>query len=133
MGVVVAIGLGAFLGIVGAFVQADRGFVGTFTIPWGTALVLATLLLTMRAMVALTSRRLEAAVLGAVWVLVSLVMSAKTPSGDVAISAASWSVVYLFGGVILVGLAASLPPRTRPATGIGRASADGQSRRSPVV
>lgn len=112
IGLFVAVGLGAFLGIAGAFVQAERGFVGTVTIPWGTALVLATLLLTMRAMVALTSRRVEAAVLGAVWVLVSLVMSAKTPHGDIAISAASWSVAYLFGGVVLVGLAASLPPRS---------------------
>ena len=141
--------VGTFLGIAGAFVQAQRLFAGSVTLPWGTALTLATLVVTMRAAVAITSRRLEAAVIVAAWVISSLVFSAKTPSGDLVISAASWSVVYLFGGVVLVGLAASLPPRNprqarHPSSAPGSGSADvadssdpasagEQTRRSPQV
>ena len=110
MGVMVAVVVGLLIGVAGAFVQSQRTFVGSLTVPWGVPLTLATLVLTMRAAVAITRRRIEAAVIGACWVLVSLVLSAKSPSGDLVISAASWSVVYLFGGVVLVGLAASLPP-----------------------
>ena len=115
LGIVIAVllsaAVGTFLGVAGAFVQAQRSFAGPVTVPWGTALTLMTLVFTMRAVVAITSRRLEAAVIGAAWVIASLVFSAKTSSGDLVISSASWSVVYLFGGVVLVGLAASLPPR----------------------
>ena len=150
--VLLSAAVGTFLGVAGAFVQAQRSFAGSVTVPWGTALTLVTLVFTMRAVVAITSRRLEAAVIGAAWVIASLVFSAKTSSGDLVISSASWSVVYLFGGVVLVGLAASLPGRhprhpqhpQHPSGAAGAGSSDAadssdptsageQTRRSPHV
>lgn len=104
---------GALIGLVGAFVQAQRGLVdlpwGAVAIPWGLVLVWIALLAGIRGGAwALRSRWGSWAVLLG-WLVATIAMSAESPSGDLALSGGARQMAYLLGGVILGSAAATLP------------------------
>lgn len=114
------LGLGALVGLTGAFVQAQRAVIttpwGLLTLPWGVPLVWIALVSAVRGGAwALTSRWGGWAVaLG--WLAVTVTASAESPSGDLALSGGGRQMTYLLGGVVLASAAASLPvPGTRRA------------------
>ncbi len=118
LGVVLLLVLGAVIGLVGSFVQAQRALVdapwGLMAIPWGLALVWVALVAAIRGGTWAVRTRWGgwAVLLG--WLTVTVVMSAESPSGDVALSGGGRQMTYLLGGVIVASAAASLPlPRNR--------------------
>lgn len=111
--------LGAVIGLLGAFVQAQRSLLdlpwGTVTIPWGLALVWIALLATIRGGAwALGTRWGSWSVLGG-WLAMTIVMAAESPSGDLALSGGPRQMTYLLGGVILGSAAATLHVLVRAA------------------
>lgn len=108
--------LGALIGLAGAFVQAQRtttGFYwGTVTVPWGLILVWIVLVAAIRGGAwALHSRWGSWAVLAG-WLVLTIVMAAESPSGDMALSGGGRQMTYLLGGVIVGSAAATLPVRS---------------------
>lgn len=105
--------VGAVIGLIGAFVQADRLLIGTVAIPWGTVLVLVVLVLVTRGGVWLLVSRWGgfAVLLG--WLSLTIVMSADSPSGDLALSAGGRQMAYLVGGVIVATAATTVPAMPR--------------------
>lgn len=107
------LGLGVVVGVLGAFVQAQRAVIDTpwalLTIPWGVPLVWLALVSAIRGGAwALRSRwGAWAVVVG--WLVTTVAASAESPSGDVALSGGGRQMTYLLGGVILASAAASLP------------------------
>lgn len=107
--------VGALVGLVGAFVQAQRLAVGAVTVPWGFVLVWVVLLVAVRGGAWAIGSRWGAWAVAAGWLGMTVAMSAESPSGDLAISGGTRQLVYLIGGVVLVSAAATLPlPRPRP-------------------
>lgn len=107
---------GALIGLVGAFVQAHRTLAdfywGTVTVPWGLVLVWVVLVAVIRGGAwALHSRWGSWSVLAG-WLVLTIVMAAESPSGDMALSGGNRQMTYLLGGVILGSAAATLPVRT---------------------
>jgi hypothetical protein len=113
---------GAVIGLLGAFVQAQRAVVelpwGTLAIPWGLALVWVALVAAIRGGAwALRSRWGSWAVLAG-WLVATVLLSTESPSGDLALSGGARQMTYLLGGVILGSAAATLPvPRSARAAG----------------
>jgi hypothetical protein len=117
LGSVGAIVVGAAIGLTGAFVQSQRVMLeapwGAVTIPWGVPVVWIALVAAVRGGAwAVGSRWGAWAVMGG-WLATTILLSAESPSGDVAVSGGGRQLVYLLGGVVLASAAASLPlPRT---------------------
>lgn len=128
--------LGAVIGVAGAFVQAQRLLVespwGMVSIPWGVPVVWIALLAAIRGGTwAVETRWGGWAVLGG-WLVVTVLLSADSPSGDVALSGGTRQVVYLLGGVVLASAAASLPlPVGHRRHGARRAVAESESEAGP--
>jgi hypothetical protein len=115
-GVAAGLLVGAAIGLLGAFVQAQRLLVGSVGLPWGVALVWVALLLAVRAGAWAVGTRWAAWAVTVGWLVVSVLLSAESPSGDVAISGGGRQLTYLIGGVILASAAATMPlPRSRRA------------------
>jgi hypothetical protein len=113
LGALGLVGFGLVLGVVGAFVQAQRALVdtpwGPASIPWGVPLVWLALLSAIRAGAWLMMTRWGSwAVLGG-WLGATVAMAAESGSGDLALSGGTRQLVYLFGGVIMGSAAATLP------------------------
>ncbi len=111
--------VGALIGLVGAFVQAQRGQADFFwvnvTVPWGLLLVWVVLIAVIRGGAwAIHSRWGSWAVLAG-WLVLTIVMAAESPSGDMALSGGGRQMAYLLGGVIVGSAAATLPVRAEPA------------------
>lgn len=106
-----AVGLG--LGLVGAFVQADRSIVpapwGQVVLPWGLVLAAVTLVLVIRGAAWLIGTRAGGWSVFAGWLVSTVVMAAESPSGDLALSGGARQMTYLIGGVILGAAAATFP------------------------
>jgi len=110
---IVACGVGgAMFAAIAGFVAADRFQVGPVTVPWGLVLVLATLVAVLRALALITGSRLAPWAFGVGWLAVTYVFSTPSAGGDLVLSDSTRSVVYLFGGVIAVGVVAMLPPES---------------------
>lgn len=112
--------LGGVIGLVGAFVQAQRTLVelpwGSLFVPWGTVLVWICLVAAIRGGAwALESRWGGSAVLAG-WLVLTVVMSAESPSGDLALAGGGRQFAYLFVGVVVGSAAATLPVRLRGGT-----------------
>ena len=113
LGVLGLIMFGLGIGLVGAFVQAQRALVdtqwGAVAIPWGVPLVWFALLAAIRAGTWALGTRWGGwgVLLG--WLASTIVMSADSPSGDLARSGGTRQMTYLLGGVILGSAAATLP------------------------
>jgi len=105
--------LGIVIGLIGAFVQADRAIInapwGLLVIPWGMVVVIAVLVMVIRGASWLVGSRWGGATLLTGWIVATIVMSAESPSGDLAISGGGRQWVYLLGGVILGAAATTFP------------------------
>lgn len=104
--------LGGVVGLAGAFVQAQRIGLdlpwGAGTFPWGVPLVWIALVAAIRGGGwAIGTRWGCWAVLGG-WLVATVVLSAESPSGDLALSGGTRQLTYLLGGVILGSAAATL-------------------------
>lgn len=104
--------LGAVIGLAGAFVQAQRVLLdlpwGTTAVPWGVPLVWLALLAAVRGGVWAIRTRWGGWAVALGWLTVTVLLSAESPSGDVALSGGGRQFVYLLGGVILASAAASM-------------------------
>ncbi len=109
--------VGAVIGLLGAFVQAQRLTLGDVTVPWGFVLVWVVLIVAVRAAAWAIGSRWGAWAVAVGWLGMTVAMSAESPSGDLAISGGTRQLVYLLGGVVLVSAAATIPlPRPRPSS-----------------
>lgn len=103
-----ALAVGLVVGVIGSFVQAQRLLIGTFPIPWGTALTLLVLIVAIRGGVWLVDSRLGGWLLFVGWVIATIAMSAESSSGDVALSGGGRQMTYLIAGVVLGAAAATI-------------------------
>lgn len=109
VGIAAALLVGALVGLVGAFVQAQRLVADTVTVPWGLALVWLVLIVTIRGAAWAVGTRWGSWAVAVGWLVVTVAMTAESPSGDVAISGGTRQLVYLLVGVVLASAAATLP------------------------
>ena len=107
------IAVGLVIGLPGSFVQADRSIVplpwGQVVLPWGMILAVMTLVLVIRGAAWLIRSRAGGWAVFAGWLISTVVMSAESPSGDLALSGGGRQMTYLLGGVILGAAAATFP------------------------
>lgn len=112
---------GLFLGGVGAFLQAQRIVVsapwGSTMLPWGLVIMWLVLILAVRGGAWMLMSRWGAWSVAVGWLASTVLLSAESPSGDVALSGGGRQVTYLLGGVILASAAATLQvPRRHVST-----------------
>jgi hypothetical protein len=107
--------VGALLGVIGAFLQAQRLVIEQwgFSIPWGAIVACIGILIVIRGAVVGAGTRWAGwgVILG--WLGASIALSAESPSGDIAISSGVRQMTYLVTTVILGAMLATLPPRLR--------------------
>jgi len=105
--------IGGVVGLVGAFVQAHRAIAempwGVVVVPWGIPVVWVGLVVAIRGGAWLVHTRWGAWAVMVGWLAATVLMSAESSSGDVALSGGGRQMTYLLGGVILASAAASLP------------------------
>ena len=105
--------VGVFIGVLGAFVQAQRllmSFLDSVpSIPWGVLIALVALVCAIRGATWGMGSRWGGWLLLAGWVAATVLLSAESPSGDLALSGGVRQVGYLIGGVIVGSAAATLP------------------------
>jgi hypothetical protein len=103
---------GFVLGGIGAFLQAQRIVVaapwGPTTLPWGLVLMWLVLIVAVRGGAWVLMSRWGAWSVAVGWLVATVLLSAESPSGDVALSGGGRQVTYLLGGVILASAAATL-------------------------
>jgi hypothetical protein len=103
---------GGAIGLLGAFVQADRAILviasRDLVVPWGLVIVWVALVAAVRAGAWLVMRRWGGWTVLAGWLLVTILMSTESPSGDLALSGGGRQMAYLLGGVVLGSAAATL-------------------------
>ena len=122
IGLLLALVLGLVVGTAGAFVQAQRALIetpwGLATVPWGVPVVWLALIAAVRGATWAIGTRWGGWVVFLGWLTVTVLLSAESPSGDVALSGGARQLTYLLGGVVLASAAASLPlPRPPAAPG----------------
>jgi hypothetical protein len=113
--------IGVLIGVIGGFVQASRVIFtvpwGLLVLPWGTIVVLATVLLAVRGACWAAMSRWGGAMLFAGWLLSTVAMATESPSGDLAISAGGRQWAYVLVGVVIGAAAVTFPvlggPRLR--------------------
>lgn len=117
--------MGFASGVAGAFIQAHRFIlaVGDFVIviPWGTALLLIAITVLTRLATVAAGTRWAGWLFFTCWLAATVLLSADSPSGDLAISSGARQMVYLFGGIVLGAAAATLPVEFRIRKGTKRA------------
>ena len=105
--------VGLAVGIIGSFLQATREIVtmpwGQLVVPWGMIAVVVTVIIVIRGGAWLVRSRTGGWAVFAGWLVATIVMSAESPSGDLAISGGGRQMTYLLGGVILGAAAATFP------------------------
>ena len=105
--------VGLAVGIIGSFLQATREIVsmpwGQVVVPWGMIAVLVTVIIVIRGGAWLVRSRAGGWSVFVGWLVATIVMSAESPSGDLAISGGGRQMTYLLGGVILGAAAATFP------------------------
>ncbi len=114
-----ALAVGVVVGVVGAFVQAQRALVGPVSVPWGLALTWLVLLVLVRGAAWAAGSRWGSWALVVGWLAATVALTAESPSGDIAISGGTRQLVYLLGGVVLASAAATLPLPRRSRAGVG--------------
>jgi hypothetical protein len=102
--------VGVLVGVTGAFIHSAAVDVGPVSVPYGLVLAVVGVaaLLVMAHLVART--RVGVGAVAAGWLLPVVVLSQARPAGDVVIASDTIGMVFLFGGVVLVGLGLGLPP-----------------------
>jgi hypothetical protein len=103
---------GIVLGAAGAAVVASRTQVRGWWVPWGLVLVLAAVLVCVRAAAWLMGSRGGAATVAVGWLLPTLAFSVATSGRDVVLPDGARSWIYLGVGLVgsLVAIAWPLPP-----------------------
>jgi hypothetical protein len=105
--------VGLLVGLIGAFVQAERFIVsvpwGLLVVPWGMVLVIAVLVMVIRGATWLVMSRWGGMVLFLGWIISTIFMAGESPSGDLALSGGGRQWVYLLGGVVLAAAASTFP------------------------
>jgi len=114
-----ALAVGVVVGVVGAFVQAQRALVGPVSVPWGLVLTWLVLLVLVRGAAWAAGSRWGSWALVVGWLAATVALTAESPSGDIAISGGTRQLVYLLGGVVLASAAATLPLPRRSRAGAG--------------
>ena len=113
--VLLGIVVGVLLGVIGAFLQAQRLVLeGSGTaLPWGAVVASLGTLIVIRGAVVGTGTRWAGwgVVIG--WLAATLALAAESPSGDIAISSGARQYVYLLATVIAGSMLATLPARLR--------------------
>lgn len=106
---------GALLGLIGAFLQAQRIVVegSGFAIPWGAVAASIGTLIVVRGAVVGTGTRWAGWGVLIGWLAISIGLAAESPSGDIAISSGTRQMTYLLGTVIVGAALATIPPRLR--------------------
>lgn len=105
--------LGLLLGVIGAFVQAQRAIFDAFTLPWGVVITLLVLIAAIRGGVWLMMSRVGGWAVFAGWLIATVAMSAETQSGDMALSGGGRQMTYLVLGVIVGAAAATIKVAAR--------------------
>ena len=104
---------GAVLGVLGAFVQADRTVVptpwGPVPVPWGVVVVLVALCAVIRGAAWAAGRRSAGWLVFAGWLVATFAMATESPSGDLAIAEGGRQWLYLLAGVTLGAASATFP------------------------
>lgn len=90
----------AACGLAGAFVQGAR--------PGGTLLALAATAATMILARRWAPNRIAVGLIGAAWLAPVIVVAVNRPEGDVVIASGVEGLVFLFGGVLCIGVAVGL-------------------------
>ena len=105
--------VGLAVGIIGSFLQATREIVtmpwGQVVVPWGMIVVVVTVIIVIRGGTWLARSRAGGWAVFAGWLVATIVMSAESPSGDLAISGGGRQMTYLLGGVVVGAAAATFP------------------------
>ncbi len=105
--------VGLVIGLIGSFLQATREIVlmpwAQVVVPWGMSVVVVTVIIVIRGGVWLVRSRTGGWAVFAGWLGATIVMSAESPSGDLAISGGGRQMTYLLSGVILGAAAATFP------------------------
>lgn len=108
-----ALAAGLVIGLIGAFVQADRFILtvpwGLLVVPWGMVVVIVILAIAIRGGAWLVGNRWGAMTLFFGWILATIVMAGESPSGDLALSGGGRQWVYLLGGVVIGAAASTFP------------------------
>jgi hypothetical protein len=117
LGLLLSLVVGLVIGLAGAFVQAQRLLVdspwGVVPIPWGVLLVWIALVAAIRGATWGVGTRWAGWTVFVGWLISTIVLSADSPSGDVALSGGGRQMTYLLAGVVIASAAASLPlPRS---------------------
>jgi hypothetical protein len=117
LGLLLSLVVGLVVGLAGAFVQAQRLLVdspwGVVPIPWGVLLVWIALVAAIRGAAWGVGTRWAGWTVFVGWLISTIVLSADSPSGDVALSGGGRQMTYLLAGVVIASAAASLPlPRS---------------------
>ena len=107
------IGAGLLVGLIGAFIQADRFIInvpwGLLVVPCGIVVVIIVLAFAIRGGAWLVMSRWGAMSVFLGWILATIVMAGESPSGDLALSGGGRQRVYLLGGVVIGAAATTFP------------------------
>lgn len=101
--------LGAFLGVVGALLQARQTHVAGLLLPTGMVLVVVALVLVARACAWWVGSRWGALALSAGWLAATLGMATRTPGGDLVLTSGTRQLAYLVGASMLLAAASAFP------------------------
>ena len=122
--VLIGMFVGAILGLVGAFLQAQRLLLegSGVSLPWGAIVASLGTLIVVRGAVVGTGTRWAGwgVLLG--WLGATVSLATESPSGDIALSSGARQWVYLLATVIAGAMLATLPARLRnpgPTTHVG--------------
>lgn len=101
--------MGFLIGVIGGFMQESRITISGVAIPWGSALIIATLVATIRAASLNIGTRLAGVLLYGGWLIATVLMALPNPSGDVVFTADAGALGYLMAGCVLGAAAAAWP------------------------
>jgi hypothetical protein len=110
--------LGALVGAAGSFVQAASLDVGPMQLPYGVLLALGASAATVVAAGRATARRTGALLTAVAWIVAVLSTMVPRAEGDLVLAARWPAYLWVYGGMVVVGLSAVLAP-VRPTVGRG--------------
>lgn len=96
-------------GVVAGFMQEQRLMIGSVPIPWAAVLLLAALVVTIRALSLNMESRSAGGLFYFGWVVATVLLALPNPSGDVVFTADLSSFAYLLGGGVLGAAVAAWP------------------------
>ncbi len=111
----VAVGIisGLLLGLVGAFVQADRIRIAGRLVPYGALLAIALIAVAQLILVRHFQTRIAAITLAVGWVIASQTLGGDQPYNTAVIMDATWSKIYMLTSAIVIGIICTLKPLRR--------------------